>query len=237
MESELFEEVGLSKNEGKAYEVLVEFGKLSAGEISSKSGVPYGRIYDVLDSLINKGIVEVIPEKTKKFIPSSPDSFLKLIDKKKQILEQAKEKVKKLKDFYEKKEKNPVIMGEGKRAFYKIVQEMKKPEKYNYSIKWTSEFKPDWAKKIKSVLRKGADIKVLTRYDEETKADIKRWLKIHKNIKKIDNQGFAFSVIDDEEVMLSLIKNNFTFLVRDKAFAKIMKTLFLNTYKSAETIN
>ena len=36
--------------------------------------------YNVLDSLIAKGLVEVIPEKTKKFVPSSPEDLIKLID-------------------------------------------------------------------------------------------------------------------------------------------------------------
>ena len=45
---EIFSELGLSLNEGKAYSELIKHGKLSASEISSKSEVPYGKIYVIL---------------------------------------------------------------------------------------------------------------------------------------------------------------------------------------------
>ena len=66
-----YSELGLTNNEGKVYESLVKFGKLSAGEVTKHSGTSYSKIYNILDSLINKGLVTVIPEKTKKFFPSN----------------------------------------------------------------------------------------------------------------------------------------------------------------------
>ncbi|MBW3022798.1 helix-turn-helix domain-containing protein, partial [Candidatus Woesearchaeota archaeon] len=44
-------ELGLTENEAKAYETLLRLGKTSASHISKESGVPYGRIYNVLSSL------------------------------------------------------------------------------------------------------------------------------------------------------------------------------------------
>ncbi|MFH1307974.1 MAG: helix-turn-helix domain-containing protein [archaeon] len=235
-DSELYEELGLNKNEGKCYETLVRFGKLGAGEISNKSGVPYGRIYNILDSLIHKGLINSVPEKTKKFVPASPENFIELIEKKQKVLENAKIKARTMKQLYEVKEKNPVVMVEGRKAFYKIVDEMKESQKYDYAIKWTSEYRPDWLKKAKKYIRQEKEIKVLTRYDKETEKDVKSWLKVYKSIRKIDNEGIAMSISDDKEVMISLINNNVTLLIRDKAFAKIMKKLFLAYYEDAEKI-
>lgn len=232
----LFRELGLTKNEEKVYETLIKFGKSSAGEASSRGNVPYSRIYDILDSLVNKGLVEVVPEKTKKFMPTKPDFLLQIINKKRKLLEKAEGKVKELKQFYNVEVKNPVIMGQGKRAFYKIVDNLKLPEKYGYTIKWSAEVNPNWTHDVKKRLKKGVDIKTLTRYDDETKKNVKDWLKINPNIKKFENGGVAISIIDNEEVMISLIKNNVTLLIKDKPFAKIMKKLFLETYKSAKKI-
>lgn len=231
-----FQELGLTGNEAKVYSTLIEHGKMSAGEVSSKSEVPYSRIYDVLDSLAHRGLVEVIPEKTKKYIPGNPDTFVKLLEEKENMIKKAKEKVKQLKQFYDVKEKNPVEMGLGVKSFYKIVSASKKADKYDYSVKWTSEFRPEWVESQKKKLRKGVDVKVLTRHDKETLDNVKKWLKINKNIKSIDNDGLAMSVVDDEEVMLGLIKSNVTLLIRNKPFAKIMKKLFLAYYNSAEEI-
>ena len=232
-----FSEFDLTKNEGKVYETLVKFGKLSASEVSSKSGVPYGRVYDVLESLVNKGLVEIVPEKTKKFVPADPVFLINFIKEKEKRLQKAKEQVKDLKKFYEIKEKNPIIIGEGKKAFWKIADEMKIPQKYDYAIKWTSEFRPSSVERVRKNKKRGVDIRVLTRYDDETKKDVKKWLRINPNIRKIDNGGFVFSILDDEEVLLGLIKNNMTFLIKDKSFANVMKKLFLAYYKDAEKID
>jgi len=236
MEISEFKELGLTGNESKVYSTLIEHGKMSAGEVSSKSEVPYSRIYDVLDSLAHRGLVEVIPEKTKKYIPGNPAAFVKLLEEKENMIRKAKEKVKELKQFYDVKEKNPVEMGLGTKSFYKIVSSMKKPEKYDYSVKWSSEFRPDWAEHTKTRLRKGMDIRTLTRYDNETEKNVKQWVKINKNIRKMENDGVAMSIVDDEEVMIGLIRSNVTLHIRDKSFTKLMKKLFLAYYNSAEEI-
>src|SRR4030043_1497441 len=222
-EYENYEEIGLTKNEAKVYETLIKFGKLGAGEISRESGVSYSKIYNVLDSLINKNLASVIPEKSKKFIPGSPEALIELIEKKQNKLEKSKEKAKELKKFYEIKEKNPVVMEIGRKGFYKIVKELKDVEKYSYDIKYTSEYRPDWAGETERYLKKGKDIKTLARYDKETEKNVKKYLKSNKNIKEIENKGIAMSILDDEQVMIALIKSNVTLLIKDFAFTKIMK--------------
>ncbi len=235
-EFESYEELGLTKSEGKVYETLVKFGKLAAGEISRESGVSYSKIYNVLDALISKGIVKVIPEKSKKFVPSSPEDLIKFIEEKQKRLEKAKEKANELKKFYEVKEKNPVVMEVGRKGFYKIVKELKDGTKYSHSVKYTCESRPEWMRNAVNNIKKGIDSKTLTRYDKETEKDVKKWLKVKKNMRKIDNEGVAMSIIDDEEVMIALIKSNVTLLIKDAPFTKIMKKMFEETYKNAEEI-
>ena len=229
-------ELGLSMNESKAYVTLIEHGKLSASEVCSRSGVPYGRVYEVLEGLVHRALIVVVPEKTKKYAPASPDAFLELIDKKEEILKEARNKVKQMKQFYEEKGKNAVQIALGDKGFYKIIKEAKKEEKYAYNIKWKADFKPEWVRNTEKHLKEGVDMKTLTRYDAETKKNVDQWIGVHKGIKKISNEGVAFSVVDDEEVMIALIKSDTTLLIRDKPFAKLMKKMFLATYNQAEQI-
>jgi len=233
---EEFAELGLTKNESKAYTTLIEFGKLSAGEISGKSGVSHSKIYNILESLIHKGLVKIIPEKTKKFIPTDPNEFIKLIEKKEKAITKAKEKIKEMKKFYDIKEKNPVSLAYGTIGFHKIVDEMKDEKEYSYAIKWTSEVRPKWIQGAKRKVKRGLDIKTLVRFDKETEKNVNIWQKIHTKIKKFPNEGIAFSVIDDEEVMIALIKSNVTLLIKDKPFAKVMKILFEAAYDKAKPI-
>ena len=44
------------------------------------------------------------------------------------------------------------------------------------------------------------------------------------------------SIIDDEEVMIAMIKSNVTLLILDKPFAKIMRKFFACTYEEAKEI-
>ncbi len=233
---EEYKEMGLTGNEAKVFETLVKFGKLGAGEVSRESGVSYSKIYNILDSLTSKGLVSVIPEKSKKFVPSSPQSLIDFIEEKQKKLEKAKQKAKELKKFYNIKEKNPVLMGIGKKGFYKIIKETKPVKKHTYVIKYNTEQRPDWIGKTQEYLKKGIEIKNLVRYDEETKKNVKEYMKINKNVRKFENQGVAMFTKDDEEVMISLIKSNVTLLIKDKPFAKIMKKMFEETYKTAEKI-
>lgn len=56
---EFLEFIGLKGYEGKAYLALLTLGESTAPRISSKAGIPLPRIYDVLNSLISKGLIEV----------------------------------------------------------------------------------------------------------------------------------------------------------------------------------
>ena len=204
------QEIGLSQYESRVYEALVKIGKATASQIAAEAEVSYGRIYEVLSSLERKGLVKVIPEKTKKYTSSDPKNLMKLVDAKKEELDKIKEDVKKLEKIYMSREEEPVVVGRGRKAFYKLEAEMPKPKKSWYRIKYTTEYRPEWERKAKECIKKGAILKDLVRYDKETEKNVKKSLQIHKNIRKIKNNGIAISIIDDKAIMISLIKSNVT---------------------------
>ena len=53
---ELFQSLGLAKNEAKIYEVLIREGNSPVGKISEKSGIHRRNVYDSLNRLIEKGL-------------------------------------------------------------------------------------------------------------------------------------------------------------------------------------
>jgi sugar-specific transcriptional regulator TrmB len=67
-----FKELGLSEYETKAYSSLVELKRAKAGNISASSKVPQSKIYGVLDSLADKGLVTILPSKPKLFQAITP---------------------------------------------------------------------------------------------------------------------------------------------------------------------
>ncbi len=224
--------LGLTKNESKAYESLLRIGKAGAAQISKESQVPYGRIYGVLDSLEEKGLVKPIPEKSRKYVPSSPEALQEYIAKQKLLLEEAETKIKEYKSIYSQHIQEPIQIARGKRNFYKILRQLSFPKKYEYNIKYTFETRPESKRIVKRIIRQKKDYKVLGRIDEETTQNVDEWRKI-TNIKPIENQGVAIAIIDDRELMVAMIKSNTIMLVKDEPFIMLMKTLFMNYYKNS----
>ena len=55
----LLEYIGIRGYEAKAYLALIELGEASATTIASKASIPQPRVYEVLESLLKKGLIEV----------------------------------------------------------------------------------------------------------------------------------------------------------------------------------
>jgi len=209
---------------------MLRLGKTTAAHISKEAQIPYGRIYTVLESLEEKGFVRVVPEETKKYIPTDPEKLHEIIDVKIKSLMDIDNHVKELKKIYEERTVEPVLIAKGKANFMKIVREIKNADVYNYTIKYAFDTNPEFIRNNNMMMEKKMDVKTLGRFDGETKKSINEWNKIHKNVKPIPNEGVAIQITDDNEVMIALIKSNTTMLVRDRAFAKIMKELFVKYY-------
>lgn len=65
-------EIGLNAYEIDVYTALLETGQITALEISKKANVPYSKIYDVLNSLKNKGWLKSVGTRPTKYYPVPP---------------------------------------------------------------------------------------------------------------------------------------------------------------------
>ncbi|MHA2175207.1 MAG: TrmB family transcriptional regulator [Candidatus Hodarchaeales archaeon] len=68
---------GLSNYESRAYLSLLNSGVRTAKEVSEDSKIPFGRIYDVLSSLEDKGLSDKQESRPMKFIAKEPKVALK----------------------------------------------------------------------------------------------------------------------------------------------------------------
>lgn len=72
-------ELGLTEYETAAYLALVEGGQISASDISSRSKVPYSRIYDVLGRLEEKAFIQVQRGRPTIYIAKAPTEVARLV--------------------------------------------------------------------------------------------------------------------------------------------------------------
>ena len=83
MHEEILREIGLSPNEARIYEVMIQLGEASVQAISNKSGVHRRNVYDSLKKLMEKGLAsEAILKNEKHFRATNPDRLLGIIKEK-----------------------------------------------------------------------------------------------------------------------------------------------------------
>ena len=66
------QQVGLNAYEARSYIVLIGHSQFKALELAARAHVPRQKIYEVLDSLVEKGFAQVIQERTKLFSAVDP---------------------------------------------------------------------------------------------------------------------------------------------------------------------
>lgn len=89
--------LGLTEGEARVYIALMSLGSSTVGPIVKKSGVAYSNIYDVLQRLMEKGIVSyIVKNKTKYFQAASPSNLYLYLEKKEKELQTQKEELKQM---------------------------------------------------------------------------------------------------------------------------------------------
>ncbi len=84
----LLKELGLSNYETEAYLKVVELGIAEASVICKETKIPFGRVYQELNSLAAKGLIEVQNTRPKKYRARKPRlAFKTLLQQKKQQVE------------------------------------------------------------------------------------------------------------------------------------------------------
>jgi HTH-type transcriptional regulator, sugar sensing transcriptional regulator len=99
--------LGLTEYEAKVYSILLTQNIVNATDLCKMAGVPRGRIYDVINLLINKGFCITIPGTVKKFKAINPQTAINnMIERQKKKELEMKETAAKLQSVYEKQEEN-----------------------------------------------------------------------------------------------------------------------------------
>src|ERR1700681_4909534 len=83
------QQLGLNAYEARSYLILVGHPRFKALELAARAHVPRQKIYEVLDSLIEKGFAQVVQEKTKLFSAVEPSLAIpSYLGKRSQALQQ-----------------------------------------------------------------------------------------------------------------------------------------------------
>lgn len=120
MYEEQLQKLGLSSNEAKIYSILLKEGSMQAGEINRRINLNRTTIYQVLDKLIEQGLISYTNNgKIKVFQASSPKRLISLQEEKKKLaqnilsnLENISKPIKEKVAVYQGRKGIKTIMGE-----------------------------------------------------------------------------------------------------------------------------
>lgn len=94
MDETLLQKLGLTKGEIKVYLALNKIGESTVGPIGKESKVSKSKMYDILDKLIEKGLVGyIVKEGTRYFLANDPHMILEYIEKQESELDKTKKEV------------------------------------------------------------------------------------------------------------------------------------------------
>jgi len=132
----LLKDIGFTNSEVAVYFALLEIGSSTTGPIIKNAGIASGKVYLILDKLINKGLVTyVIKAGTKNYQARNPERILDYLKEKQQQLKSKENQLNKImpawKSKYEEKKYKPsaeVFEGvKGFKTFYEwVLKELKK---------------------------------------------------------------------------------------------------------------
>lgn len=87
MNQEIFESLGLSPNEAKIYEALVERGESSVSEVSVAAKIHRRNAYDAIERLIDKGLCfQIFSATENRYNAVDPDKLTELLNEKEEKL-------------------------------------------------------------------------------------------------------------------------------------------------------
>lgn len=94
---ETLKRAGLTDGEARVYLAITELGETTVGAIVDRSKVTKSIIYQILEKLIEKGLVSfVFKEKTKYFQAGPPDNLLEFLAQRKKAIERTEGEIKEL---------------------------------------------------------------------------------------------------------------------------------------------
>lgn len=219
-------EIGLTEYEAKAYSVLLKQNVASATEITKIGNIPRGRVYDILNLLIEKGFCVTVPSAVKKFKAVNPEvAIYSLIELQKRKEQKMKETAKILQKVYDNQEDTSssleyVQVYTTKTSIIKKAEEMAN----NCNKVFRTFNKPPYAttKNYDNVIRKGPKFKAIYEIEENNPEEFISWVKHYEQrgeeVRLIEKLPLKLIISDEKKIMFTLknrggLKNDLTSIV------------------------
>lgn len=243
--------IGLTEGEIKVYDALLELGETTRTTLSKKSGISPSKIYDVINRLVEKGIVSTVKKQgVLHFSAASPHRLEDFLSKKQKEIEDEKLIVSALMPslmarYVETKEKLDVEVFYGwegmKTVFWDIAKAMKKGEtNYVFGASMGLDSKQAdlfFSKYYKEVEKKGYSTHII--FNENVRGHTDRVGYFHKHkqhkVRYLYQDTFTeFNFYKDTVLYVMLLKKPIVVRIQNKEAADSFRKFFDTMWKQAK---
>ena len=243
-------DLGLNKYEAKVYLSLVMEGVSTAKNVSDITGIPYGKVYEIINSLANKGFCFTLPTKPMKYHAISPK---KAIQKTKEELNQKLSRITlevatKLEPFFHQSREFTEPKGvfwiiNGRSNVIKKTEELiNNAKKHIYFITTENGIKRAIIHKEEflNAQQRDTDIKLAGPITDENREDIQSLLFLSpRNLPQTNSQFISIdgkesliidAVPDDDNIIYG---RDLGFWITNQAFTKLLEDAFMTKFNRA----
>lgn len=231
----------LTEYEAKAYQAALKAGTISAYTLAKLSGVPFGKIYPVLETLQHKGFITLQPGRPKQFSPVALEVALETtLGKEKKRLHslqtQAKELVSSLTSL-------PKSISAPPQNIVEVYAS--RPASWARSIALHNQAQKYWKTMSRltisnehldacqAAIRRGVIIKALTSSTLTTAERLRQWKRRGIKVRIVEALPFRVSIYDDRGVIFRFTheKQYFAVHIVNERLAKGMNAMFEELWK------
>lgn len=238
----VLEEFGLNKSESTVYLSLLQLGQSSVLTIARQTALKRPTVYLILDSLIEKGLVTVVPkEKKKLFLALPPDRLEEELARKVQLIKQALPELSAL--YRSETEKPSIKFFESNEGMLNVYREITKRSDIKEILTFFSfeaipkKFEENYELFIKLIKERKVRVRDIISNPQLGHFYLEQ-LKNFRNYRvRLAPKEFGFSsdtIIYGNKIAIFSFKKHFALIIESDDVAKSFKSLFELAWQSAE---
>jgi sugar-specific transcriptional regulator TrmB len=243
-----FTSLGFKEYESKTIISLLKLKTATTKEISFESGVPQNKLYNILKKFENLGIVEIIPQKLKKFKLINLKTFInKKIKEQEVSVKKLKQNSKSLQELKEPEEQALFSIIKGQQTIMnKIAETNSRVKKEIFGVQRNWKVWGKGLREARSAVKRGISMKFIGVINKETKKRAEEWKKTGCKI-RVYNEKFGkyplrFTIFDNNEARITVGKpeindpeNYITVWTKSKPLINILRKQFLQMWKECKS--
>ena len=244
-------ELGLTGYEASIYSTLLDYGKLTAKELSDRSTVPPTAVYPNVESLVKKGLIQKLSGKIATFEALPPKVGLRSWVRKEaaRIMELEEELIPLLEERVNQKQfpaaREPIFLSSGVEASHEITLGfMDEAKKSLFIVGWAFRSNKNMYKLLKGLrdaVERKVDVRLILPRKEKSFERVKKICKEYRiKVKYYPLQNFSIVICDETECKITLkgsdLPERVNMKIEDPNLSKALEEYFLVLWRKAEPV-